>query len=56
MYYGKHLSLIKKNEVYKVKFYIRKITRIKGNIILNCGIGQDSWESLGLQGNPTSPF
>ena len=23
---------------------------------LNCGIGEDSWESLGLQGDPTSPF
>ena len=21
----------------------------------NCGVGEDSWESLGLQGNPTSP-
>ena len=25
-------------------------------MLLNCGIGQDSWESLGLQGDPTSPF
>ena len=23
--------------------------------ILNCGVGEDSWESLGLQGEPTSP-
>ena len=23
---------------------------------LNCGVGEDSWESLGLQGEPTSPF
>ena len=23
--------------------------------ILNCGVGEDSWESLGLQGDPTSP-
>ena len=23
--------------------------------LLNCGIGKDSWESLGLQGDPTSP-
>ena len=21
----------------------------------NCGVGEDSWESLGLQGDPTSP-
>ena len=25
-------------------------------MLLNCGVGQDSWESLGLQGDPTSPF
>ena len=24
--------------------------------LLNCGIGEDSWEFLGLQGDPTSPF
>ena len=23
---------------------------------LNCGVGEDSWESLGLHGDPTSPF
>ena len=23
---------------------------------LHCGVGEDSWESLGLQGDPTSPF
>ena len=23
-------------------------------MLLNCGIGEDSWESLGLQGDPTS--
>ena len=23
--------------------------------LLNCGLGEDSWESLGLQGDPTSP-
>ena len=25
-------------------------------MLLNCGIGEDSWESLGLQGDTTSPF
>ena len=25
-------------------------------MLLNCGVGEDSWESLGLQGNPSSPF
>ena len=23
--------------------------------LLNCGVGEDSWESLGLQGDPSSP-
>ena len=23
--------------------------------VLNCDVGEDSWESLGLQGDPTSP-
>ena len=30
--------------------------RAKELILLNCGAGEDSWESLGLQGDPTSPF
>ena len=25
-------------------------------MLLNCGVGEDSWESLGLKGDPTSPF
>ena len=25
-------------------------------MLLNCGVGEDSGESLGLQGDPTSPF
>ena len=25
-------------------------------MLLNCGVGENSWESLGLQGEPTSPF
>ena len=25
-------------------------------MLLNCGVGEDSWESLGLHGNPTGPF
>ena len=24
-------------------------------MLLNCGVGEGSWESLGLQGDPTSP-
>ena len=25
-------------------------------MLLNCVVGEDSWETLGLQGDPTSPF
>ena len=25
-------------------------------MLSHCGVGEDSWESLGLQGDPTSPF
>ena len=25
-------------------------------MLLDCGVGEDSWESLGLQGDSTSPF
>ena len=25
-------------------------------MLLNCRVGEDSWESFGLQGDPTSPF
>jgi len=25
-------------------------------VLLNCSVGEDSWESLGLQGDPISPF
>ena len=27
----------------------------KNWLLLNCGVGEDIWESLGLQGDPTSP-
>ena len=26
------------------------------SMFLNCGVGEDSWESLGLQGDTTSAF
>ena len=31
-----------------------KIKMAKELMLLNCGTGEDSWESLGLQGDPTS--
>ena len=33
----------------------RRLTA-KELMLLNCGVVEDSWESLGLQGDPTSPF
>ena len=30
-------------------------TRLSNWTELNCGVGEDSWDSLGLQGDPTSP-
>ena len=29
--------------------------QINGETLKNCGVEEDSWESLGLQGDPTSP-
>ena len=34
--------------------YTRKLNA-KELMLLNCGVGEDSWESLELQGDPTSP-
>ena len=34
---------------------IEKKLSAKESMLLNCGVGEDSWESLGLQGDPTSP-
>ena len=33
----------------------RKLS-VKELMRLNCGVGEDSWESLGLQGDPINPF
>ena len=32
-----------------------KKAETKELMLLSCGVGEDSWESLGLQGDPTSP-
>ena len=34
----------------------RRLSTAEEWMLLNCGVGEDSWESLGLQGDPTSPF
>ena len=38
-----------------VKVGLQKKLSAKELMLLNCGVGKDSWESLGMQGDPTSP-
>ena len=42
--------------VYGCKSWTIKKADCQKLMLLNCGVGEDSWESLGLQGDPTSPF
>ena len=39
-----------------VRVELLKKLSAKELMLLNCGVGEDSWESLGLQGDPTSAF
>ena len=41
--------------MYGCKSWTKKLST-KELMVLNCGVGEDSRESLGLQGDPTSPF
>ena len=34
---------------------IKKARCLQELMLLNCGVGEDSWESLGEQGDPASP-
>ena len=46
--------------VFPVVVYVCESWTIKLSVeelmLLNCGVGEDSWESFGLQGDPTSQF
>ena len=42
--------------MYNVRVGLLRKLRAKELMLLKCGVGEDSWESLGLQGDPTSPF
>ena len=45
-----------KSMVFPVVVYGCESWTIKKELmLLNCGVGENSWESLGLQGDPTSP-
>ena len=40
--------------MYGCRSWTIKKLSAKALMLLNCGVGEDSWESLGLQGDPTS--
>ena len=42
--------------MYGCESWTMKKAECEELMLLNCGVGEDSWESLGLQGDPTSPF
>ena len=53
-------ALLVKSMVFPVVMYGSKSWTVKKAntkelMLLNCGVGEDSFESLGLQGDPTSP-
>ena len=41
--------------MYGCESWTMKKADAKELMLLNCGVGEDSWESFGLQGDPTSP-
>ena len=41
--------------MYGCESWIIKKAESRRMMLLNCGVGEDSCESLGLQGDPTSP-
>ena len=45
-----------RGHVWDVRVGLWRRPSAKELMLLNCGVGEDSWESLGLQGDPTSPF
>ena len=48
--------VMKITSFFGVSFRLWRRLSAEELILLNCGVGEDSWESLGLQGDPTSPF
>ena len=42
--------------MYGMRVGLWRRLSIEELMLLNCGVGEDSWESLGLQRDPTSPF
>ena len=54
--YGFSSSPIWMWELNYKESYSWTIKRAEELMILNCGVGEDSWESLGLQGDQTSQY
>ena len=42
--------------MYGCEYWTLKKAETKELMLLNCDVAEDSWEFLGLQGDPTSPF
>ena len=42
--------------IYGCESWTKRKLSTEELMLLNCGVGEDSWESLALQGDPTSPF
>ena len=63
---SRDITLLTKVHLVKVWFFLWSCMDVRVGLwrslsteklmFLNCGIGKDSWESLGLQGDSTSPF
>ena len=49
-----YLYLYLQTDMFLVKFVIH-LEESEELMLLNCGVGEDSGESLGLQGDPASP-
>ena len=48
------LKKLEKENFFKADASQRKLST-EELMLLNCGVGEDSWESLGMQGDQTSP-
>ena len=54
-YYQGNAGLTRLVLEYSLMFINLRKLSTKELMLLNCGVGEDSWESLGLQRDPTSP-
>ena len=50
------VCIVKAIVMYGCESWTIKMLSTKESMLLNCGIGEDSCESLGLQGGQTSPL